>query len=138
MERLLGELHHLVALSPGVQAAIHEWRGNYVGPMCQCSAKIVDALVAINHAHAAAHHLLLRIGRTEIVELLTPLINLVAQVYFDGTDCLTTQTERAGADIARMLLGITQHAEINADGAGDEVTVRITTRATIYRAGVHT
>ena len=123
MERLLGELHHLMTLCPGIQTAVHKWRWDDIGPVGQGCAEVVDALAAVYHAHTLAHQFLLRIGRAEIVELLAPLIDLVAKVYFDGADCLTTQAERTGADIAGVILSVAEHAEFDADGAGDEITI---------------
>ena len=96
MERLLGELHHLVAFSPGIQTAVHKWRWDDIGPVGQGCAEVVDALAAIYHAHTLTHQFLLRIGCAEVIELLAPLVNLVDEVQFDGTDRLTRQTDRAG------------------------------------------
>ena len=114
-----------MAFCPRVQTAVDEGRGDDVGPVCQGRAEVIETAAAKDGAHALTHQFLLRIGGAEVVKLLAPLIDLVAQVYLDWADRLTAQTQGAGTHVARMLLGVAQHAEVDADGAGDEVTVRI-------------
>ena len=126
-----------MALRPGVEAAVHEGRRDDVRPVGQGRAEVVDALAAIDHRHALAHEFLLRVGGAEVVELLAPLVDLVAEVHLHGTDRLARQAERAGRDIARVLLRVAEHAEVDADGAGDEVTVGIAAASAIDGAGVH-
>ena len=92
MERFLGELHHLVTFGPRIKAAVHDGRGDEVGPVGESCTEIVDARRTINHRHAATHHLLLRVGRAEVVQLLAPLVYLVAEINLDGADSLATQT----------------------------------------------
>ena len=137
MERFLRELHHLVALCPGVQTAIHEWRGDDVRPVGQRRAEVVDAFAAVDHAHALADQFLLRVSCAKVIELLAPLINLVTEIHLDGTDGLARQAERAGRDVAGVSLCVAQHAEVDADGAGDEVTIRVAAAAPIDGASVH-
>ena len=64
--------------------------------MGEGSAEVVEAFAAVKHRHALAHQFLLRVGRAEVIELLAPLVDLVAEVQLDGADRLTRQTERAG------------------------------------------
>ena len=123
MERFLGELHHLVAFCPGVQTTVDDRRGDNIGPVCQGCTEVVDAATAKDGAHTLTHQLLLRIGGAEVVELLAPLIDLIAQVYLHGADRLTTQTQCAGTHVTRVLLGVAKHTEVDADGTWDEVTV---------------
>ena len=137
VERLFRELHHLMALGPRIQTAVHQGGGDDVRPVGEGSTEVVDATAAVNHAHTFAHQFLLRIGGAEIVELLAPLVDLVAEVHLDGTDSLARQTECAGTDIAAVSLRVAQHAEVDADGTGDEVTVRVSTAAPIDGTGVH-
>ena len=100
MERVLGEFHHLMAVGPGIQAHVHQRRGHPVGQRSHCRGCIVDAAAAEEGAHALTHQLLLWVGGAEIVELLAPHVDLIAQVYLGGTECLTRVAERAGTDIA--------------------------------------
>ena len=125
MERLLRELHHLVAFSPGIQAAVHDGRGDDIGPMCQGCAEIVDTAITVDGAHALTHQLLLRVGGAEVVKLLAPQIDLITEIHLDRAHSLTTQTECAGTYVARVLLGVAKHTEVYADGARDKVAVGI-------------
>ena len=93
--------------------------------MGKTCTEIVEARRTIEHRHTLTHHLLLRIGGTKIVELLAPQINLVTEVDLDVTYRLTTEAERAGADITAMGLSVAKHAKVDANGARDEVTIRI-------------
>ena len=77
MERFLWELHHLVALCPGIQLAVKQGRGDDICPVGQRRAEVIETLTAVEGAHALTHQLLLRIGGAELIELLAPHINLV-------------------------------------------------------------
>ncbi len=95
MERFLGELHHFMALSPRVDARVdEEWR-NDVRYRRHGSCHLVNGRVTEEHTHATAHLLLLSVSRSEAIQFLAPLVNLVTQVYLHRAHRLTTQAERA-------------------------------------------
>ena len=137
MEGLLRELHHLVTFCPRVQAAVDQWRRDEIGPMSQCCTQVIDTLAAINHTHTFAHHLLLWVGCAELIELLAPQIDLITQVHLGRTERLTGVTQGAGTHVARVLLWITKHTEVDTDGTWNKVAVTVTATATIDRTGVH-
>ena len=89
MECLLREAHHLVAFCPWIQLQVHQRRRNQVRQWSHSCGRIVDATTTIEGAHAFSHQLLLRIGSAEVIELLAPQIDLVAEVYLRRTDGLT-------------------------------------------------
>ena len=100
VERFLGEFHHLVAFCPRVQTAVHDRRGDDIRPVSQSRTEVIEPFVAIERAHAFAHQFLLRIGCAELIELLTPQVDLVAQVHLRRAERLTTVAECAGTDVA--------------------------------------
>jgi len=120
MECLLRESHHLMAFCPWIQFQVHQGRRYQVGHWSHGCGCVVDAAAAIEHTHTLTHELLLRIGCPEIVKLLAPQVDLVAKVHLYGAECLTTVAECAGADIAGVLLWITEHTEVDADRPGNE------------------
>ena len=138
MEGLLGELHHFMASSPGVQTAVHDEWGKPVCHVCHVGGCIVDAFVAIDETHAFAHQFLFFVGSAKFVELLSPFVDLVTQVYLYRAKALATQTQGAGRHVSGMFVWIAQHAQVDADGARDEVAVAVTSATAIYRACVHT
>ena len=96
MEWFLRKLHHVVTFRPGIEAAVNDERRNDVGQWRYGCSHLVESWAAVEHAHAVAHQLLLGIGGAELIQLLTPLVDLVAKVDFDRTYCLTAQAECAG------------------------------------------
>ena len=126
-----------MALSPRIQATVHQRRGDDVGPVGEGSAEVVDAAAAVDHVHALTHQLLLQVGGAEVIQLLAPQVDLVAKVHLRWADGLTAVAERAGADVARVLLRVAQHAEVDADRTWDEVAVGVAATTTIDGAGVH-
>ena len=137
VEWFLGEFHHFVTIGPGVEARIHDERGNNVGQGRDGGGRLVEAGAAKEQVHAFTHHLFLGVGGAELVELLAPLVNLVAQVDLHRADALTAVAKRTGRDVARMLLDVAQHAEVDAHGAGNEVAVAVASRTTVDGTGVH-
>ena len=137
MEWFLRKLHHLMALCPGIQSAVHQERRHDIGKGRYGSGCLVEGIAAEQQFHTLAHEFLFGIGRAKFLKLLPPLIDLFAEVDLDGADGLTAQTERAGRHVARMSLRIAQHAEVDAYRTGDEIAVRVASAATVHRAGVH-
>lgn len=100
VEGLFGEFHHFVAVGPRVQSAVHQRRGDDIRPMSQSRTEVIEAFAAIERTHSFAHQFLLGVGRAEVVELLAPQVDLVAQVHLRRAEGLTTVAECAGADVA--------------------------------------
>ena len=137
MEGVLRELHHLMAFGPGIQFHIHDRTRNEVCHRCHRGSGIIDTTAAEEYAHTLTHQFFLRVGCAELVELLAPLVDLVSKVHLDRAYGLATQTERTGADIARVLLCVAEHTEVDADRTGDEITITVATTATIDRTSIH-
>ena len=95
--------------------------------MGETSAEVVETGRAVDHRHTLTHQFLLRIGCAEIIELLAPLVYLVAEVQLNWADGLTGQAECASRDVAAVLLWVAKHAKVNADGAWDEIAVAVST-----------
>ncbi len=53
VERFLGEFHHLVAVGPRVQSAVHQRRGDDIRPMSQSRTEVIEAFAAIERARVA-------------------------------------------------------------------------------------
>ena len=138
MEGLFRELHHFMTFCPWVEAQVHQWRRNEIGQWGQGGGGIVDATTAVERTHALTHQFLLGVSRAELIQLLAPLVDLITQVDLDRANRLATVTQRAGTDITRVLLSITQHTEVDADRTRNEIAVTIATTTTIDGTGVHT
>ena len=71
------------------------------------------------------------------IKVLTPSINLTAQIDLHWANIITRTAERAGRKIMIMLVWILQHIQIDADRTWDEISIAVATRTTIHRTGVH-
>ena len=73
--------------------------------------------------HSLRHAFLHSIRLMQRVELLSPQINLRTGIDLCRAYIVARQAERASADVVAIAWRIMQHAEIDADGTGDEVSV---------------
>lgn len=91
MERLLREFHHLMCVSPRIQSVVDDKRREIIEQMGRCRGGIIHTLVVKHEIHPLAHHLFLRISLANAVKLLSPFVDLFAEVYLHRAYALATQ-----------------------------------------------
>ena len=76
-----------------------------------------------DYFHAAAHNFLHLVSLAQGVELLSPFVYLFRQVYHCGAHIIARAAKRACAHVVGIFLFVSEHAEIDADGAWDEISI---------------
>lgn len=137
MEGFLREVGHCVSVAPGLHGNTGEPIGEVVGNGSNLQRRGIETGMVEHYLHSFRHRLLHRIGMMHTVELLTPLVYLSGKIDFDGTNIIAGTTERAGRAITIVLVAVAEHTEIDTYGARNEIRIRVTSRAAIYRTCVH-
>lgn len=137
-ERLLGKVRQFSLFTPSIQSVVQNKARHFIGNGSHFQSRVEQRRAFHQQLNTFTHHLLLRIGLSQSVQLLTPYIYLFAEVYHNRADVRARQAKRTGRDVATVFLWIIKHTEIDTYRTRNKIRIGVSSAPTVYRTSIHT